>query len=151
LGEHEVAEGLRPGWWPGDVGIGGCDGDDEAVLGRHQNVAVACPVHDRLFQGADRRLGVAQRPGGRGERDLVGSRHVEPEGLGSYDESAHVGVAAQQVLDELPAQGFLPSRHLSAGVGVALGQAGDGFVDDVEHCRGGVADGLAVPGSNDHG
>ena len=77
--------------------------------------------------------------------------HVQPEGLGSLDESAHVGVAAQQVLDEFPAQGFLPPDHLPAGVVVSLGQARDGLIDHVEHGRGGHTHGLAVPGPDDHG
>ena len=95
-------------------------------------------------------VGIIESAGGRGQRDLVRAGHVQPEGLGPFDEPAHIGVAAQQVLDELPAQGLLPSHHLPAGLGVALGQAGDRGVDHVQHGVGGGPHGVAVPRADHH-
>ena len=134
----------------GHVGVGRGHDDDPAVLGGDQHVAVADAVHDRTFQRADRRLGVREPAGGRGQRHLMRPGHVQAEGLGPFHQPAHVGVAAQQVLDELPPQRLLPAHHLPAGLGVALGQAGDRGVDHVQHGVGGGPHGAAVPRADHH-
>ena len=91
------------------------------------------------------------RPVGAASATWCGPGHVQAERLGPLHEPADVGVAAQQVVDELAPQRLLPPHHLPAGVGVALGQAGDGLVDHVQHRGGGGSDGLAVARPDDRG
>jgi hypothetical protein len=81
----------------------------------------------------------------------VRAGHVQPEGLGPFHEPAHVGVAAQQVLDELVAQRLLPPDHLPAGLGVSLGQARNSIVDHAEDGGGGDPHRLIVPLADHHG
>ena len=135
---------------PGRGGVGRCQHDEQAVLGRDQDVAVAEPVeHDRL-QRADRRVGVGQPPARRGQRDLVDPGEVQPERLGAFHQGAEIGVAAQQVVDQFAAQRLLPADQVAAGHRVALGERRDGVVDDVQDGRRGGAHRLAVAGAHHH-
>jgi hypothetical protein len=86
-----------------------------------------------VLQVADRRFGLVEPARGRGQRDLMWPGHVKAERLGPDDELAHVGVAAQQVVDELAAQRLLPPHHLPARVVVALRQACDGLIDHMKY------------------
>ena len=104
---------------PGTSVSAGVTHDDPAVLGGDEDVAIAGPLHDGAFEGADRRFGLVQPARGCGQRDLVGPGHVEAEGLGPLDEPAYVGVAAQQVVDELAPQRLLPPDRLLCGPGTA--------------------------------
>ena len=140
---------------PGDSpsgrgGVGGCQHDEQAVLGRDQNVAVAEPVeHDRL-QRADRRVGVGQPPARRGQRHLMDSGEIEPERFGAFHQGAQIGVAAQQVVDQLAAQGLLPADQVAARDRIAFGERRDGVVDDVQDRSGGGAHRLPVAGAHHH-
>src|SRR3712207_7754812 len=60
-----------------------------------------------LFRSA---VGGRAGSAGRRERHVVGLAQVDPEGLGPLHHPGHVGVPAEQVVDELPAQGLLVDR-----------------------------------------
>jgi hypothetical protein len=51
--------------------------------------------------------------------------HVHPERLGPLHQGADVGVPAQQVLDQRPAQRLLDAHHVASRRGVAVGEARD--------------------------
>ena len=61
---------------PAAAGVGGYQHDEQAVLGRDEDVAVAEPIEYDRLQCADRRVGVGQPPPGRGQRDLVDSGEI---------------------------------------------------------------------------
>ena len=134
----------------GRGGVGGCQHDEETVLGRDEYVAVTEPVEDDRFQGADRRVGIGQPPARRGQGDLVNAGEVEPERLGPFHQGAQVGVAAQQVVDQFAAQRLFPADQVAARDRVAFGERRDRVVDDVQHRGGGGAHRLAVAGAHHH-
>ena len=78
-----------------------CRGDDDpTILGGHQHVTVTDALHHGVLHCADRGVDVLRAAAGRGQRDLVRSGHVQPERFGPLDQPSHIGVAAQQVVDE---------------------------------------------------
>ena len=63
----------------------------------------------------------------------MGAGQVEAEGLGTLHQLAQVGVAAEQVVDELASQGLLPADQLATRFGVALGERRHRVVHDLQH------------------
>ena len=118
------------------------------VLGRDQDAAVTETVQDEPFQGADRHVSIRQ-PAGRGSQGHpVRPAQVQAEGLSPLDQAGQVGIATQQVVDQLAAQRLLPADPLPASGLVAPDECSHRAVDDAHHRLSGGAHLLAVPGAH---
>ena len=58
---------------------------------------------------------------------------IQPERLGALDQAGDVGITAQEIVDELPTNGFLPADHGAAGRLVTVDQHLDRLVHHPEH------------------
>ena len=116
------------------------------VLGRDQDAAVPEPVQDEPFQGADRHVSIRQ-PAGRGSQgNPVRPAQVQAEGLSPLDQPGQVGIATQQVVDQLAARRLLPADPLPPSSLVAPHERSHRPVDDPHHRLSSGAHLLAVPG-----
>ena len=90
-------------------------------------------VHDDSFHH-HRGPGQDGRGGGRrGEHHLVAAAQVQPERFGTFDEPGDIGVAAEQIVDELPPSRLLLADHLPAGVLMALHEYLHRIIDHPKH------------------
>ena len=118
------------------------------VLGRDQDAAVTEAVQDEPFQGADRHVSIRQ-PAGRGSQGHpVRPAQVQAEGLSPLDQAGQVGIATQQVVDQLAARRLLPADPLPASGLVAPDECSHRAVDDPHHRLSSGAHLLAVAGAH---
>ena len=125
------------------------DDDHPAVLRGHQHLPVAEPLDDRAFQHDRRTVGRAVAVPQGDQRDAVRLAQVDAERLGPLHQPGDVGVAAQQVVDELGALRLLVADHVPPLGLVAVDQHADGVVEHPQHRFGGAADLLRI-GRADH-
>jgi hypothetical protein len=131
--------------------IGQGDDDDETVLRGHEHVPIPESVQDQAFQRADSGLDRGQAPLWSRQRDLVGASQVQPERFGAVSELAEMGVAAEQVVDQLSSKGLLASNELAARFGMSLCEGSHGVLDDLQHRLGGCSYRRAVAYADNRG
>jgi hypothetical protein len=69
----------------------------------------------------------------------VDSGQVQPERLGAFHQRPQIGVAAQQIVDQLPAQRHFAPDQVPARDSEAFGKRRDGLIENVQHrCRSGT-------------
>jgi hypothetical protein len=81
---------------------------------------------------------------------LVGAAQVEAERLGPLDHPGDVRIAAQQIVDDLSSQGFLPANHVPPCQLVPVDQRLDGVIDNPQHRVRGGPHLVAVTRPDDH-
>ena len=83
-------------------------------------VPIAEAVHDDAFKLDRGGVRCGDPLTGRGQRHLVGQAQVKAERFGTLDHPSDIGIAAQQVVDELSPERFLLTDHLPPRALIAL-------------------------------
>jgi hypothetical protein len=129
---------------------GGHDDDHTAVLRRDQHVPVTEAVDDDPLQHDGRAVHAAVGVAWLRERHVVVLAQVDPERLGARHHPGHVGVPAEQVVDELAAQCLLVADHVAPLGLVTVDEDTDGVVEHAEDRLGGAAHLLRVGRPHHH-
>jgi hypothetical protein len=128
--------------------VAGDDDDHTAVLRGHQDLTVAEPLDHGALQHDRRTVGRAVVVARGDQRDAVRLPEVDAERLGALHQPGDVGVATEQIVDELGPLRLLPAEHLVPLGLVPVDQPADGVVEHAQHRLSGAADLLRIGGAD---